>query len=503
VVLIEVVRFNAYDFTAVPARGERHWQPACYLAFVVPAREPDNVHMVDLGEAEEIDKLVETFRESLIRSGTSRVGVQQQLAQTQHRTNGYDLRAAVFDSLKDVLGGRTRLLLSPDGALTRLPFEILPLDDGRLLMDTYHISYLSTGRDVLRFGVPSSGRPTAPVVAADPDFDLTVGVQSPDSVSLHPGYAAGKQQSPDFMKPILSTAEGSHPGYEARSVGHYSRDLERARMGFERLPGSRIEGERIAARLGVEPWLEHTALEARLKACDSPRILHLATHGHFLSDQEYDLNKTLHALGLPGWHGGSDRFTGPGLENPMLRSMLALAGANTWLKDQPLLPEAEDGLLTAEDVSGLNLLGTDLVVLSACNTGLGNVRTGEGVFGLRRAFVLAGAKTLVMSLWGVPDLATAVLMEQFYDNLLTHKLPRDEALHAAQRYTRDLTVGQLKKDGWLTEEMIERLAGGNEKTRKKLQDWARQPDDYRPFAHPYWWGAFICQGDPGPLPDRQ
>jgi tetratricopeptide (TPR) repeat protein/CHAT domain-containing protein len=525
VALVEVVRFNLYDFTAVPARGEQHWQPARYLAFVIPAGEPDNVRMVDLGAAEETDTLVEAFRESLIRSDTGRVGRQQQSAPTQQQSDGRKLRAAVFDPLQDALGGCTRVFLSPDGGLTRLPFEVLPLDDNQLLMDAYRISYLSTGRDVLRFDAQSSGHPTLPIVAADPDFNLMNAevvdlvkdkdggaefIQNPveelimttDNVSL-PGVEATKQ-FPDSVQFAMSTTEGLQPGYENQSASHHARDLGRGTLQFARLPGSRLEGERIAAKLGVEPWLDHTALETRLKSCQSPRILHLATHGHFLSDQEYDLNKTLHTLGLPGWQGGSgsDRFSGPGLENPMLRSMLILAGANTWLKDQPLPPEAEDGLLTAEDVSGLNLLSTDLVVLSACETGLGSVRTGEGVFGLRRAFMLAGAKTLVMSLWKVPDLATAVLMEQFYEKLLPpHKLPRDEALRTAQRYTRDLTVRQLTSDGWLSAETIERLAGGREKITEELQQLAQQPDEHRPFSHPYYWGAFICQGDPRPLPD--
>jgi CHAT domain-containing protein len=139
-----------------------------------------------------------------------------------------------------------------------------------------------------------------------------------------------------------------------------------------------------------------------------------------------------------------------------LRSGLALAGVNTWLDGGTLPAEAEDGVLTAEDVTGLDLFDTDLVVLSACETGLGAVRAGEGVFGLRRAFQLAGARAVVMSLWKVPDEATHELMTEFYRNLLAGQ-PRADALRSAQLAMR-----------------------------------ARYPD-------PRYWGAFILQGDPGPL----
>jgi CHAT domain-containing protein len=158
--------------------------------------------------------------------------------------------------------------------------------------------------------------------------------------------------------------------------------------------------------------------------------------------------------------------------------------------------------LTAEDVASLDLLDTELVVLSACDTGLGAIHAGEGVFGLRRAFVVAGAKTLVMSLWKVPDLATAFLMDRFYDNLLTRGLDRDLALNEARRATRDATIAQLKAE-WLTPAMIERLATGDAEARHSLEALAAKPDDHRPFESPLYWGAFICQGDPSPLPSTK
>jgi CHAT domain-containing protein len=161
-------------------------------------------------------------------------------------------------------------------------------------------------------------------------------------------------------------------------------------------------------------------------------------------------------------------------------------------------PEAEDGLLTAEDVTGLDLLDTDLVVLSACETGVGEVHVGEGVMGLRRAFILAGARTVVFSLWKVPDLPTAVLMERFYTNLLYVRLGRDEALREAPSHVRDLSVGQMRGD-WLSDRNVARLTALVPETGDYLDRLRRQADDHRPFADPYHWGAFICQGDPGPL----
>ncbi len=461
VALVEFVRFDVYDFEAVPARGESRWQPARYLAFVLPAGEPDHVQMIDLGEAEAIDRLIRDFRAGITGEAEEHAGLNLARRRAtpvpaEQDSAGQALRAALFDPLTPALGGCTRLLLAPEGDLSRLPFEVLPTADGHYLIDCYQISYLATGRDVLRFGAAASGQATAPLVIADPNFDL----------------AGAATPAP------LETA--SVPGRGSHDLDRRQGELAPAQP----LPGTCVEGEQISgllkeskihmpegaaedvgaeaiARLlaGTRLWLGEMALEGQLKRdCRSPYILHLATHGYFLTDQPRDPNRYFRGLGAAGGQTGEGmgRLSGQGLENPLLRSWLVLAGFNTWLRQESPAAQAEDGLLTAEDVTGLDLLDTELVVLSACETGLGQVHVGEGVFGLRRAFVLAGAKTLVMSLWKVPDQQTQELMVDFYQRILAGE-PRAEALRQAQ-----------------------------------LALKSRYPD-------PRDWGAFICQGEPGPL----
>ena len=471
--LIEFVHFDVFDFKAVPAKGESKWKPARYLAFVILAGEPDNVQMIDLGEARFTDKRIARFRDSVTggpedvcydlaatgslpadalmtdqstrpkgffshlpgyfkrpeqaETGRDMGVVPEKSVQVPGNEDSVKLREVIFDKLKPALSRCKHLFISPDGELNRVPFEVLPNKTGRFLIDDYHISYLGAGRDILRFGIESTAQPAGSLIIADPDFDL------------------GLKKS------------GRLP-QRGRPYGRQSRDLDRSSLHFRHLPGTLKEGNKISNMLGVKPWLKGNVLEARIKKYRSPRILHFATHGFFLKDQERDPNKEKHELGAFGFAepGGMGRLSGLNLENPLLRSGLALAGVNTWLKGQSPPPDAEDGLLTAEDVTGMDLLDTELVVLSACETGLGEVRTGEGVFGLRRSFVLAGADTLVMSLWKVPDQQTRELMEEFYSRILDGE-PRAKALKNAQMSIR-----------------------------------SKHP-------HPFYWGAFICQGDPSPL----
>lgn len=423
VALVEFVRFHEFAFHAVPARGESQWKPARYLAFVLPGGDPDAVTLIDLGEAEPIDRLIADFRASVAVDPDDRQN--RNMVRRRHpltdASDGSALRAAVFDPLRSSLGGRTRLLVSPDGQLAQLPFAALPTADGRLLADGYLISYVGTGRDALRFTAPAATRSEAALVMCDPDFDL--------------GSATARLAS--------------------LPAGRTSRDLHSGLGGVQRLLNTLEEGRVIGELLHTAPWHGEQALKKPfLAACVSPRILHLATHGFFLEDQRTDLDRELWGRMLDD----DGHLRGDVGENPLLRSGLVLAGANTFLRGNPLPEEADTGLLTSLDVTGLDLLGTELVVLSACETGLGDVQVGEGVIGLQRAFTIAGARTLVMSLWSVDDKATCELMVSFYRRLLAGEGKADALRHA--------------------------------------QDELRAKPEY---ADPYYWAAFVLLGDPGPL----
>ena len=204
------------------------------------------------------------------------------------------------------------------------------------------------------------------------------------------------------------------------------------------------------------------ALEEILMNSPGPEILHLATHGFFLSDRSES------APGTRGWQEAQlPSITGDAaeriqrkinVENPLLRSGILLAGAKRSLLSNDT--GINDGIVTAEKILGLNLHGTQMVVLSACDTGLGEIKTGEGVFGLRRAFTQAGAKSLVMSLWKVPDRETKELMVRFYRNIKAERMNRCQALRQAALDQMDIV---RKRHG--------------------------SPD-------PRYWGAFVFMGQP-------
>ncbi|NOT75898.1 MAG: CHAT domain-containing protein [Cyclobacteriaceae bacterium] len=177
------------------------------------------------------------------------------------------------------------------------------------------------------------------------------------------------------------------------------------------LPGTKAEVENLAKILKLAGYTvslseQKEANEAKIKAVKGPALMHIATHGYFLADTDIG---TGNAMGIDAENAKN---------NPLLRSGLILSGAPDPGKQQESsdLQSNDNGILTAYEAMNLSLEGTDLIVLSACETGLGDVRAGEGVYGLQRAFLVAGANALIMSLWKVDDAATQMLMTNFYNN---------------------------------------------------------------------------------------
>jgi len=236
---------------------------------------------------------------------------------------------------------------------------------------------------------------------------------------------------------------------------------------FRPLPGTAGEAQQLSAILpGVRVFTGTQASEGALKSLSGPAILHVATHGFFLPNQAEVAADETRGLVL----GSGNESRAPRNENPLLRSGIALAGANV---RQP--SDAEDGVLTALEAAGLDLWGTKLVVLSACETGVGEIKTGDGVYGLRRALVLAGAESQLMSLWQVSDEATRDLMVAYYKRIQAGE-GRSEALRQVQlEMLRGTQKSEIGKDRSLR---IERKTAASE-TR----------------SHPFYWASFIPIGD--------
>ncbi len=325
-----------------------------YIAYII--RQNGDVKWKDLGAAEQIDAAIDGFRQALRDPKSKDV-------KTLSRT----LDEKVLQPVRQLFGTAKHLLISPDGKLNLIPFEALVDENNRFLVENYRVTYLTSGRDLLRLQTARESKSKSLIIAnplfgeADSTRSFNGSRRADSSNKKLRSQAATRNLSDTYFTPLGGTMQ------EARSIQAI-------------FP----EAEFLTGR---------EAGESALKQMTAPQILHIATHGFFLEDKEIS--------------GNGDAK----IENPLLRSGLAFAGANR-RKDGN-----DDGILTALEASGLNLWGTKLVVLSACDTGLGEVRNGEGVYGLRRAFVLAGTESLVMSLWAVSDFATRELMTDYYKNL--------------------------------------------------------------------------------------
>ncbi|MGG6295450.1 tetratricopeptide repeat protein [Leptolyngbya sp. AN02str] len=383
--LVELVRYRVFD---PQAPSSNRFGEARYAAYLL--RSDGTVDGIDLGSAAEIDPLIANLQQGLRNPGYP-------VADVKEAAQALDAR--VMAPIRARLGDTNHLLISPDGAFNLIPFEALVDETGRYLVENYTLTYLTSGRDLLRLQAQATATPqTSPVILAHPIFE------QPGSFDIAQTPTRFIDLRERAWPPLMATAE------EADAIAtQLAQTL--------RLPPSQI--------LNLQ---QQAATEAALRQVNRPRILHIATHGFFesLGSQEVVLT-----------------------DNPLLRSGLVLSGVNVGQSGT-----GEDGIVSALEVSNLNLLGTQLVALSACDTGLGDLSLGEGVYGLRRALVLAGSQSQLISLWQVQDNTTRDLMVEYYQNLLLG-MGRSEALRQTQ-------LAMLNREA---------------------------------TAHPYYWAPFINSGN--------
>ncbi len=426
-VLWEIVKYEPYDFKKIGSYKEKTGLPR-YMAFQLS--RDGNIEVADLGEAAVIDSLVAGHRNNISDAReTIYEGDEKSAEQGLSGITG-QLYHLVFAPLEGHLKGNKRIFISPDGELNLLPYYILPCPDGKYLIEKYGISYLSSGRDLVKYHHPDETESDYALVMTNPDYNMELIAQAGQLADLEPVIGSSHSYSP-VRGPSDRTECLSNP--------------------FNPLPATQKEGRIIADLIKEKAQLETyhhygaKASEEILKGIDiAPRVLHLATHGYFCPKASFS--------------GGVKIF-----ENPLLYSGLALSGANRIIIEETegylQAPRAEDGILTSLEVSGLNLVGTDLVVLSACQTGVGEVKNGEGVFGLRRSFQHAGARSIAMSMWDIPDRETVELMDDFYRE-------------------------------WLSGESKSRAL---RKSALKILSERRKS---RGAAHPLFWGGFVLVGNP-------
>ncbi|MEY2559309.1 MAG: hypothetical protein QOE34_2734 [Verrucomicrobiota bacterium] len=363
--LVELVRYPHYT-----GKGK---EESRYGAIVIAGkRDPQ---WVPLGAAAEIEKNIRLYQRS-VRGATNEATLSSVLRA---------LHDEIWAPIEKALPNDTKaVIISPDAELSFVSLATLLTTESRFVGEKYSIRYVASGRDLLRNLKPASGPGTTMRIFANPDFAGGTGAP-----------AQAQEET------------GPSPPQSAET-----RDLEN--LSLPSLPGTEKEGDELETRARKSGWqpevvLGAKATEAELRKTNSPRILHLATHGFFLPERALAAPQNTRTV--------SEIYKGK-LLNPMQRSGLALAGAQqtlqAWIRGQ-VPPTENDGIVTAEEVGGLKLSGTWLVALSACDTGSGEARAGEGVMGLRRGFIQAGTQNLLMTLWPISDETTVQIMLDFYD----------------------------------------------------------------------------------------
>ncbi|MFW9817625.1 MAG: CHAT domain-containing protein, partial [Candidatus Thorarchaeota archaeon] len=402
---------------------------------VVLMPEVDRPMIHDLGPADVIEDMVSDYHLHMQR--ISEQGYSAPETDQEYRELAMRLFNNIWKPIASEVDDRHLLLIAPDVALNLISFAGLPDEQGHFLAERFPIHYLSSGRDAIWLQ-DEPGRGEKLLALGDPDYDASARERK---------AAAQARTTSENIKSVANYP--GVPDVQRTAASDYSRVSESHMV---RLPATRSEVERISGFWrqnhsdNVLCFLGKEASEDNLKKnAPGSRVIHIATHGFF--DPAFSQPEK--------WSSEPGEYSGHFDENPLLQSGLFLAGSNLHGKMADSMG-VDDGILTAEEVSMLNLIGVEWVVLSACGSGLGEVETGEGVYGLRRAFQMAGARTVISSLWSVSDRSSAEFMISLYR-------ASDQRLYERIHQYQKAQIEKLRTHGY--------------------------------SDHPYQWAAFIATGD--------
>lgn len=398
-VVVEFVKYAPFDFPSLAA-GKHTWLPERYKAFVIQKDRP--VRSIDLGLAERVNTAVMQAIQSIGDRKT--IDAEDRGKPLEELFPGlFDLSRLLLDPLRESLDKKTELIVSPDSNLWFVPWSALLWTPNKFLLEQFNIRQIRTSRYLaldkdslassLRAGAdwkkPIQGEP---LILADPDFD-----------AINDAEVATEDESPRAAK---------------QAAVHVARRGTTMLPRFRQLPYTRLEAETIKPSIDLyckaksRLFMGSQAVEQHLIQTACPRVLVLSTHGFFYSAENV-----------------ADAGSRIQCRDPMMRAGLLLAGANRMNTRER--STGMDGLLTGFEVAALDLRLTELVVLSSCETGLGDIIDAEGALGMRQAFFVAGAKNVLASIWQVPDQDTAFIISGFFERLAIGK-PYSVALREAQ-----------------------------------------------------------------------
>lgn len=416
-VFIDISHVREYRYTG--RTTEESWGPQYFVAWVLTADDKKPVDVVILGERGKIETAIQQAREALQLAPTQVAEQGEAEAERQVQSKLQQLAKLILAPLEPHLKEAEQVVLSPDGQLWLVPWAALPLSSGEYLVEKHPLQFVNSGRDLVELEKVELAN-TPGVIFADPAYDSTTAITAPAAVNQ--GQTRAIQERFSFGQALRLPATAT----EARAIKPSLESLLR---------------QPADVKLGEE------ATEAAFQQIAHPRVLVLSTHGFFLKDQWSD--NPFDPTDLPE----SQSSEVHEYQSPLLRCGLLLAGCN----QHATTASGSDGIVTGLEIVGADLRGTELVVLSACETGVGAARNGEGVSGLRQAFQLAGAQSVAATLWQIPDVETARLMSSFFANLAAG----DHKAAALQKAQVQLIEARRKRYG---------------------------------AAHPYFWAAFTLTG---------